>query len=487
LGKEENVTNVKTSRQSSPRSHAASLLGFTSLLFLVAFASRAAAQVLDGLPICAPGWDSKFGVDGPRGLSADVRALSRHGPDLVVGGHFNEVGPDEMSVGVKSLAMWNPTNGVWSDVAGGVTASNGITPGQVAGLATFDGSLWVAGTFNLSGGVENEGVARWDATNGWQKVDFGAVDITHSQFVGTALAVFNGGLYLAGVGPAFNCSAAVYQWNPQTSSWVLVGNGWTGAVPFALGADGGVLYVGGDLIAACGTQIFYQNSGRLSGGSWVPLVDCFNRTGASIPVFAISTFNDKVYFGGLGAFSEVRDCKGDSEWGSLQIWDPVRSDWSQLWNFFAGGNVFAMSTWDDGDSDAPGPKLFVAGTSLPAPDVGTQNIFRYTGTEGLAMGSGVNGTARSVLRFHDGQNESLIVGGHFSLAGGHSVRNIARWGRDQSCYADFNNDGVVNIFDFLAFQAAMTSGDLRADCNCDGMLNIFDFLWFQAQVQAGCS
>lgn len=45
--------------------------------------------------------------------------------------------------------------------------------------------------------------------------------------------------------------------------------------------------------------------------------------------------------------------------------------------------------------------------------------------------------------------------------------------------ADFNNDGVKNIFDFLAFQAAVIEGDPRADINGDCVINIFDFLAFQ--------
>lgn len=48
--------------------------------------------------------------------------------------------------------------------------------------------------------------------------------------------------------------------------------------------------------------------------------------------------------------------------------------------------------------------------------------------------------------------------------------------------ADVNGDGVVNIFDFLAFQGLITTGDPAADCNSDGVLDIVDFLCFQAAV-----
>jgi hypothetical protein len=54
------------------------------------------------------------------------------------------------------------------------------------------------------------------------------------------------------------------------------------------------------------------------------------------------------------------------------------------------------------------------------------------------------------------------------------------------CPADCNDDGSVNIFDFLCFQGLVTTGDPAADCNGDGSVNIFDFLCFQGHVTAGC-
>ncbi|MEQ8844900.1 MAG: zinc metalloprotease [Phycisphaerales bacterium] len=46
--------------------------------------------------------------------------------------------------------------------------------------------------------------------------------------------------------------------------------------------------------------------------------------------------------------------------------------------------------------------------------------------------------------------------------------------------------GVLNVFDFLAFQNLFASGDLGADLDGDGALTIFDFLQFQSTFDAGC-
>jgi len=54
------------------------------------------------------------------------------------------------------------------------------------------------------------------------------------------------------------------------------------------------------------------------------------------------------------------------------------------------------------------------------------------------------------------------------------------------CEADCNEDGTLNILDFVCFQTLFQAGDPDADCNDDGALNILDFVCFQAVFQAGC-
>ncbi len=55
-----------------------------------------------------------------------------------------------------------------------------------------------------------------------------------------------------------------------------------------------------------------------------------------------------------------------------------------------------------------------------------------------------------------------------------------------SCRADFDGNGTLDIFDFLAFQNAFSAGDLAADFDGSGTLDIFDFLAFQNEFTAGC-
>jgi subtilisin len=66
------------------------------------------------------------------------------------------------------------------------------------------------------------------------------------------------------------------------------------------------------------------------------------------------------------------------------------------------------------------------------------------------------------------------------------VNAEAALGVEPPCVADFDGDGDLTIFDFLAFQTAFGTGAASADLNGDGAFDIFDFLEFQNLFIAGC-
>lgn len=68
---------------------------------------------------------------------------------------------------------------------------------------------------------------------------------------------------------------------------------------------------------------------------------------------------------------------------------------------------------------------------------------------------------------------------HFALViQGGDVRKV--------CKADFDGDGTLSVFDFIAYQAAFDAGDMRADFDEDGELSVFDYLLFQSRFLMGC-
>src|SRR5690606_38955409 len=55
-----------------------------------------------------------------------------------------------------------------------------------------------------------------------------------------------------------------------------------------------------------------------------------------------------------------------------------------------------------------------------------------------------------------------------------------------ACYADCDESGSLDFFDFLCFQDAFSFGIPDADCDASGVLDFFDFLCFQNEFAAGC-
>jgi hypothetical protein len=54
------------------------------------------------------------------------------------------------------------------------------------------------------------------------------------------------------------------------------------------------------------------------------------------------------------------------------------------------------------------------------------------------------------------------------------------------CYADFDGDNSLTLFDFLLFGNAFNDEDARADCDENGPLDLFDFLCFVNAFNEGC-
>jgi len=55
-----------------------------------------------------------------------------------------------------------------------------------------------------------------------------------------------------------------------------------------------------------------------------------------------------------------------------------------------------------------------------------------------------------------------------------------------TCPVDINNDGELNVFDFVGFQTAFQNQESIADCNDDGQWNVFDFVCYQQSFIQGC-
>jgi hypothetical protein len=75
-------------------------------------------------------------------------------------------------------------------------------------------------------------------------------------------------------------------------------------------------------------------------------------------------------------------------------------------------------------------------------------------------------------------------GGMTVVGDGDFVTLTVLFGDD--CPADINGDGVLNILDFVAFQAAWQAMDPIGDCDGSGTYNILDFVCYQGVFAQGC-
>jgi len=169
--------------------------------------------------------------------------------------------------------------------------------------------------------------------------------------------------------------------------------------------------------------------------------------------------------------------------GAASVLDGTAYNAQYGWMAMAGLDLPAgASIWIELEDATEGLMVYRGGTFAP-----------IHGTDGSAMGFAWDGrmlhnwwTTTEVGSY---QAELLVYIGDAAgapIEGYQAGRTTLQWIHRPACTADFNADGIVDVFDFLAFQNAFDAAGLIADLDADGSLTIFDFLAFQAAFDAGC-
>ncbi|MBU6413432.1 MAG: immunoglobulin domain-containing protein [Planctomycetes bacterium] len=148
--------------------------------------------------------------------------------DVVVGGTFTSVGP---GVAAQNIAIYRPATNTWQSV-GGITGGSVPT---VASLAlTASGDVLVGGRFTTAGGVPAGNIARYrPSTGAWSAVGGGVLDLVY------ALMELPGGDLLHG------SDWGLFRFNSATQTWTrFSAEDVFGTLALATLPDGSVL-VGG--------------------------------------------------------------------------------------------------------------------------------------------------------------------------------------------------------------------------------------------------
>ena len=345
-------------------------------------------------------------LTGPLGTGTEnpARALRVYddggGVALYVGGYIPHAG----GVEVNGVAKWDGST--WSALAG---PSGFGTDGSVSTLEVWDDgsgpALFVAGTFSESGGVFSLSIARWDGS-AW------------SALSGPSLPGISGG----------------YAW---VHSLTVHDDG-----------TGSKLYVGGEFTQAGGLEAL--NIARWDGSSW-SVLDGPAGNGASEIVSALASFDDG---GGTGLFAGGDfDLAGGVPVGKIARWNG--GAWSPLsaaTGHGLGSSAVALEVFDDGG----GPEVIAGGYFGSAGDIPASSVAAWDGDHWSALdgpsGDGIRGEVRALEVWDRGSGPELYAGGGFSVAGGLPIKTVACWnGIEWAALAGSSGTWMGGIRDLAVF------------------------------------
>lgn len=235
----------------------------------------------------------------------------------------------------------------------------------------------------------------------------------------------------------------------------------------------------------------------LHGGDIIAKIESNRLLVGAVNPQGVTEFGQRVFLGTFGEFPNFTDDPGiDSASGAfppgaqvgfdilkaLRLWDGCRFEAMPEERLTIRKSVLSVTTplsditvpgFPYGEANLAGKFHHHAGYTLLAP--ARQGVYLYE----IVLWTNVPGVAPSPTVW--------IVFNQDSPVPQHEV--AARWVQNvlaNPCRPDLERDGVLNIFDFLAFQNLYDLQSPVADFEPDCQFNIFDFLAFQNLYHAGC-
>ena len=389
------------------------------------------------------------GMGGIGMLPPAVHALTTlPNGDLVAGGRFATADGGY----VNCIARWNGAG--WSGFGSGMAFAGGIgglgQPGVFALTALANGDLIAGGGFTHAGGVQANGIARWNGS-AWSPLGSG-IGLTLSEGV-LALAVQpNGDLVAGGSFVSAGGAPAFYLANWNGTSWLPPGFGLGGSVSALVTMPNGDLVAAGNFVTAGGAPA--NRIARWNGSTWAALGTGLTGTGTpSVSALTVLPNGDLV---AGGTFTIA----GGVPVSCIARWDGT------AWHALGSGmgiaapylpQVFALTTSANGD-------LIAGGLFTTAGGISANNIARWNGSAWSALGSGTTTTGfggAMVLALAALPNGDVVAGGNFPTAGGVSANCIARW--DGGGWSAFGSGLAFPSSDALVSAlATLPNGDLIA-------------------------
>ncbi|MCA9277499.1 MAG: hypothetical protein H6815_01775 [Phycisphaeraceae bacterium] len=408
-----------------------------------------------------------------------VSAVQAFGQDLLVGGSFTHNAPHK----AQHIVRWD--GATWSPLACGIGdyvfdfKSVGThlyaTGGFEGGVVEWDGCTWrvlgplgpdpygttlehhkgdlyVGGIFQVTEPINvYDLVMRWNGT-AWESIASKDAGSSYDQV--RTMVSYNGDLILGGRFDTINkinvkCLA---RWDGST--WHQFGDG-TLTDAKALGVYNGDLYLTGYF--QTGTYV-----DRYDGTAWtrVGTFQSFADPGV------LAEYNGDLYIG--GRFSYINGMRSDhiARWDGSQ-WHPVNGigDSNKHVSDLAVHNGLLFASGD----------FYVLGNSI------SPYINAYDGEQWIGISrNGPDEWIRTIAS-HQGH---LLMAGEFDSVGELSSPGFARL--ELTCYADCDESGMIDMFDYICFGNAYTNNEPYADCDSNSTFNIFDYICFGSAYATGC-
>ena len=392
-------------------------------------------------------WDGSSWAPLGSGTNSTVNTLvALANGDLVAGGSFTTIG----GVGASRIARWDGVS--WSPL--GVGVSGTVAP-NVSSLVVFEnGDLVAGGRFTNAGGASASNVARWDGA-AWTPLGVGFPDEVLALARGSDGGLLVGGGYLCGT----LCFGGIGRWNGDQLQ--PIHSGLSGVANALQPMPNGDLILGGLIDSGSGAVL--NRIARWDGTAFSPLGSGMVSTQ---PVYWTTEVrriamlpNGDIVAGGVFTKAGAVSARNIARWDGA-AWSPLGSG---LTGFMQGttdaSRLLGLAVLASGD-------VVAGGYFTTAGGVSAKNVARWNGTAWSEIGSGVTSTdgfAPFVSAFLELPNGDLVVGGHFTAAGGVSAKHIARW--DGATWTAFGSGlaGGLAGFPIAVYQfVRMPNGDLVA-------------------------
>jgi hypothetical protein len=255
-------------------------------------------------------WDGADWQPLDSGMVGGVYAMEKFNGELHIGGYFYNVSNISNT---RKIARWDGT--AFHPLSKGITSG-----GQVNVMLSYNGNLYVGGSFQTIDSLPIHTIAKWDGAT-WSSV----CNITGTFAMVESMAIYNGELYIGGYFTGINGQPMRNIARFDGTSWFAVGDGLSSDV-IALVVDSATnrLYAAGNFTSTgTGAIIFPSNVAYWDGAAWTPV-----GNGPALSPTSLTIYKNQIYVGGYFSWiNNIVNSSGDTL-NFICKWDG--NDWQPL-------------------------------------------------------------------------------------------------------------------------------------------------------------